>query len=115
MGIGGADVAPWISQVLDLNGLANANTITVGQHLLLPAPAPTPGGPAGTQTANGPDAATSESSCFYTVKAGDTWASIAAKLGIADRNYQAWVTLVSAMNGIDPTLLPVGDALRLPC
>jgi nucleoid-associated protein YgaU len=98
-----------------LNGLSNANLLTVGQHLVLPAPAPTPGGPAGTQTANGPDTATSETSCFYTVKGGDTWATIAAKLGIAERNFQAWVALVSSMNGIDPTLLPVGDALRLPC
>jgi LysM repeat protein len=115
LGISGADVGPWITQVLDLNGLANANVLTVGQHLMLPGPAPTPGGPPGTQTANGPDNVQSESSCFYTVKGGDTWASIAAKLGIAERNFQAWVNLVSSMNGIDPTLLPVGDALRLPC
>jgi LysM repeat protein len=118
-GVSAAAMPGWVDKVLQLNDLSDADKITVGQVLLLPSSGPSgavPGGLTEAQsTPTGHDIPTSESSCFYTVRSGDTWASIASKLGVPAGRLQAWAAEVAALNGIDPALLPVGDALRLPC
>ena len=53
--------------------------------------------------------------CYYTVLAGDSWDSIATKLGVSNDKKQDWIDGISALNGIKNNALPVGDANRLLC
>ena len=114
-GITPSQLPDWIALVLKLNGLSDANSIAAGKELRLPAPPSVAATTLSSATQNGPDKPTSESSCFYTVRSGDSWQTIATKLGVPVAGLQAWVTQVSSLNGIDPALLPIGDALRIPC
>jgi len=80
--------------LVQANHLASANLIYVGQQLIIPGSATTPGTPA-------PATGT------YTVKPGDSLSSIAARLGTT-------VAALVAQNGIsNPELITVGQVLRL--
>lgn len=63
-------------------------------------------------TAPGPSGGSGET---YTVKSGDTLAGIAAQLGVAGDQQQAWIAEVLRLNGIaDARLLSAGQVLQLP-
>lgn len=85
-------VSSWA--LVQANGLASANLIYVGQRLIIPGGAITPGTPVPTTGT-------------YTVRPGDSLSSIAARFGTT-------VAVLAAQNGItNPELIYVGQALRL--
>ena len=124
--------AEWISEVLDLNGIADARLLQAGQELQVPrAPATSTGTPAagGTPGAAGTPAAAGTSTTnpivtatpagsgdgsgdTYVVLSGDTPLGIAAKFCVEAR--VAWVNELVALNGIDASNLDIGQELELP-
>jgi LysM repeat protein len=134
--------AAWISEVLRLNGIADARLLSVGQELSLPrtpaavatrpagttpvvgtpagAPtaAPTPFVPATTATvASGtatPRPTASSAGGTYTVVSGDEPLIIAGKLGVPAAQRVAWAAELVSINNINPNAMVVGQVLRLP-
>ncbi len=91
-----------VAALVQANGLANANTIYAGQRLIVSgggtAPAPAAGG--GSQPAGGGQ--------VYTVRAGDTLASIAYRHGTT-------VWAIASANGLaNPNTIYPGQQLRIP-
>ena len=90
--------------LVQANGLANPDTIFVGQRLTIPGSSvstPTPGGSSG----NTPDTG---QSVTYTVQRGDTLAAIARKYGVS-------MAALQQANGLkNPNLIWVGQKLVIP-
>jgi LysM repeat protein len=107
LGVSAEQVSSWIAAVVKANSLGSPDLIFAGQRLLVPGSGAAAAGPGAAPAGAG--------SCYYTVQAGDSWASIAARNGVAGDKLGAWADQVASLNGIDPDVLPVGDALRLPC
>ena len=95
-----------VQELAALNHIADPNLILTGQTLKVPAGAgPAAGGPAGP---GGSPRATADSPAHtYTVRNGDTLASIAERLGTTVR------ALASANHIADPNLIYVGQVLTL--
>lgn len=136
--------AAWISQVLDLNDIADARNIQVGVELQVPAPAPTPrpsatARPSGTGTprpsGTGTPAATQRPGTTPTATArpagtptatprpsasGDTYTVVDGDtgFGIAEKcgveSPASWLNELEALNDIDAGNLNIGDVLILP-
>ncbi|HEX5368445.1 MAG TPA: LysM peptidoglycan-binding domain-containing protein [Dehalococcoidia bacterium] len=131
-----AQQAQWLSDVLRLNGLADAHLLQVGQVLNLPGVAPvagttptggTPTGSSGTSGAAQPTStlpagaptpkatatvASSGSGDTYTVVSGDTPYDIAAKFCVSTP--APWVNELLTLNNIDPSNIRIGQVLQLP-
>ena len=94
-----------VDAIVQANGLADPNLISVGQQLIIPVPggagvsAPQVAAPAPAPGAPGPTT--------YTVQPGDTLSAIASRHG-------STVSQLASLNGLDnPNLLSVGQVLRL--
>jgi len=85
------------------NGITDPNNITTGMKLTIPAPPPTT-----TTTTAPPPPTTTHAPTTYTVKAGDSLSSIAAKFGISQS------VLAAANNITDPNKIYVGQVLKIP-
>lgn len=144
LGITGEALAPWTTEVLRLNQLADGASLRVGQELTLPvvrSPTPAAGAPtparrpaatASTPTAGGTPAPTATrptsgatpaatsttgggaSSRTYTVVAGDYPLLIAQKLNVPEAQQNAWANELLSLNATTAAGLDVGDVLRLP-
>lgn len=92
----------WV-QLVELNGLANANMIKVGQVLKLSADGSSNG------TAVDPTVTPSPmTESTYTVKAGDNLFRIGLAYGIS------WVQIAEANGIVNPNQIKVGDVLKIP-
>ena len=127
-----AQQAQWISDVLRLNGLADARLLQAGQVLNLPGvpaaaatPATSPTGgsgsqptatlPSGAPTPKATAAATGSSAGSgdtYTVVDGDTPYGIADKFCVASA--APWVNELLALNNLDASNIRIGQVLQLP-
>ena len=87
-----------VRALVEANGLYNADQIVAGQRLTIP------GSPTGSSVGYQPDHA----STTYTVRAGDTLASIAHRHGVT-----MW-TLIQANNISNPSLIVPGQTLVIP-
>ncbi|MEA3216998.1 MAG: hypothetical protein QOJ19_3154, partial [Acidimicrobiia bacterium] len=99
-----------VATLSSLNDIADANALQVGQLLRLPSGAIPSGASSSASTAAAPGAGSassaSSSTSSYTVQAGDTLWSIAARLGTT-------VADLSSANGVpDSNLLQIGQVLR---
>jgi LysM repeat protein len=140
LGVPADQQAAWISQVLDINAIADARNIQVGVELQVPAPAPTPrpsatarpsgsatARPSGTTVATQPAGPTATarpagtatptprpiaSGDTYTVVDGDTGFGIAEKCGVDEPT--PWLNELEELNDIDAGNLNIGDELILP-
>jgi LysM repeat protein len=95
--------------LMDLNGITNANFIRIGQVLTLsggaPTPAPAPATPAPATPA--PAAPAASASNTYNVVAGDTLSGIASRFGTTTRK-------LMDLNGItNANFIRVGQVLKL--
>ncbi|MCL7454821.1 MAG: LysM peptidoglycan-binding domain-containing protein [Anaerolineae bacterium] len=82
-----------LSTLVSVNGIANPSLIFVGQRLVIPGCGPVPPAPAGV---------------WYTVRAGDTLYSIAARFGVS-----VW-SIVAANHIANPNIIFVGQRLFIP-
>jgi LysM repeat protein len=93
-----------VEAIVQANGLANANLISVGQQLIIPVPGG--GGGVSIAAASAP-APSAPAATTYTVQPGDTLSGIAARHGTS-------VGHLANINGLaNPNLLSVGQVLRL--
>jgi murein DD-endopeptidase MepM/ murein hydrolase activator NlpD len=111
-----------IAAIQEANGISDPRALAVGTRLVIPgavpqnvvtptatAQGPPPTGASGeTPGATLPPSAGTSSSQIYTVKAGDTLASIAAQFGVP------LAEMVRINNIADPNLLNVGQRLVIP-
>lgn len=87
-----------VSELVRANGLPNANTIYVGQRLLI----------SGGGSSSGGQSQTTGAGTVYTVRSGDRLASIAARYGTT-------ASAIASANGLrNPNLIYVGQKLRIP-
>ena len=139
-GVTGADQAAWITEVLRLNGIADARLLAAGQELSLPrqvtstnatprpgttttpnttptrssgTPGPTQTPRPGTTPSSGSTPSTGGGNT-YVVKSGDTPGSIAASLGVPAAQQTAWVTQLLQTNNVTAQTLQIGQSLTLP-
>jgi LysM repeat protein len=90
-----------VDAIVQANGLPGADFIRVGQKLVIPVSGTTQDSTSGNSSGTG-------SGRIYTVKPGDTLASISSKLGISQAAF-------AAVNGIkDPDMLRIGQKLVIP-
>ena len=121
--------ATWTSEVLRLNGLADASLLRAGQELRLPAttsgsgtastsaPAPTATtAPATTPPAASPtpQPAVTGGAGTYTVVAEDYPLLIAEKVGVPEAQRTAWAEQLLILNDATASGLAVGQELQLP-
>lgn len=90
------------------NNLADPNALVAGQKLKIPATTTVEEQPAPTAVARGPTANQALKPTSYTVKPGDTLATIAAQFGVTVQE------LAQANNIQDVNLLAVGQVLVIP-
>jgi LysM repeat protein len=101
LGVSDAQRAGWISSVVALNGLPDADSLQVGKVLSLPAP--------GTSSAVTPNGHS------YVVQDGDeNLFSLAARFGVAPADRDAWVATVVLTNKLDANGLYPGNVIQLP-
>jgi LysM repeat protein len=87
----------WVA-IANTNGLANPNILSVGQVLKLPGATTTDPGPTPSP----------QTETTYIVQAGDNLFRIGLKFGIS------WVQIAEANGLVNPNLISVGDALKIP-
>jgi LysM repeat protein len=83
--------------LLQLNGLANADLLQIGQRIQLPS-----------SSVGGAVAAGVEISSLYVIEAGDTIGKIAKKFGVSKD------ALIAANPSIDPNVIRIGAKLAIP-
>jgi LysM repeat protein len=129
-GVPTEEQAAWIAETLRLNGIADARLLSAGVEIRLPAvpaaapPAPTATTAVAVDTSTPPPIAEAPTATptlpvtggggSYTVVEGDNPTIIAEKLGLPPEAVAAWANELILLNGIDPTLLFIGQVLELP-
>jgi LysM repeat protein len=113
-GIPEAELAAWLSRVVELNSLPGPEALRAGMTLQVPLPTGTSVA-ATLPVAVEPQGWSATGSSTYVVQAGETLSSIATKSGVPTAQVPAWIERVEQLSRIDKNdALVEGEVLLIP-